>query len=154
MDIWSSLLISILLLLAALGLMYWHIGSWRKAQLADHNPDELDFYRRQFRRRIQTSAMLGILAVMIFAGEVLTWWISSHIFFLIYWIAALLLVVWVALLAGADIWATKYHFGQLRQKCLIEQAKLHAEIRRVQSVRGNGKPATKSGEWKVERDEG
>ena len=107
MDIWSSLLISILLLLAALGLMYWHVRSWRKAQLADPSPGELDFYSRQFRRRIQTSAMLGILAVLIFAGELLTWWISSHVFFFIYWIAALLLVMWVALLAGADIWATK-----------------------------------------------
>jgi hypothetical protein len=144
MDIWSSLLISILLLLAALWLMYWHVRSWRKMQLADLSPDDLDFYRRQFRRRIQTSAMLGILAVMIFVGELLTWWINSHVFFIFYWAAALLLVVWVALLAGADIWATQYHFGQLRQQCIIEQAKLHAEIRRVQSVRGNGKPPTKN----------
>ena len=66
MDIWSSLLTSALLLLAALGLMYWHVLSWRRAELADLAAGELDFYRRQFRRRIQTSAMLGILAVMIF----------------------------------------------------------------------------------------
>jgi hypothetical protein len=143
MDIWSSLLISVLLLLAALGLMYWHVLSWRRAQLADLAAGELDFYRRQFRRRIQTSAMLGILAVLIFAGVVLAKWIDSQLFFIIYWAAALLLVIWVALLAGADIWATQFHFGQLRQKCLIEQAKLHAEIRRVQSVRGNGKPPAK-----------
>ena len=143
MDIWSSALISALLLSAALGVMYWHVLSWRRAQLADLAAGELDFYRRQFRRRIQTSAMLGILAVMIFLGVLFTWWINSHVFFIIYWAAALLLVIWVALLAGADIWATQYHFGQLRQKCLIEQAKLHAEIRRVQSVRGNGKPPAK-----------
>jgi hypothetical protein len=143
MDIWSTSLISALLLAAALGLMYWNVLCWRKTQLADLASGELDFYRRQFRRRIQTSAMLGILAVLIFVGELLTWWINSHVFFIIYWMATLLLVVWVALLAGADIWATQYHFGQLRQKCLIEQAKLHAEIRRVQSVRGNGKPSAK-----------
>jgi hypothetical protein len=123
--------------------MYWHVQSWRRAQLADLAAGELDFYRRQFRRRIQSSAMLGILAVLIFAGELLTKWINSQVFFIIYWAAALLLVIWVALLAGADIWATQYHFGRLRQKCLIEQAKLHAEIRRVQSVRGNGKPPAK-----------
>jgi hypothetical protein len=146
MDIWSSLIISILLLLAALGLVYWHVYSWRKVQLADLATGELDFYRRQFRRRIQTSAMLGILAVLIFAGELLTWWISSQIFFICYWAAALLLVIWVALLAAADIWATQYHFGKLRQKCLIEQAKLQAEIRRVKSVRGNGKPLSQNGE--------
>jgi len=88
--------------------------------------------------------MLGILAVVIFVGVLLTWWINSHVFFIIYWAAALLLVFWVVLLAGADIWATQYHFGQLRHKCLIEQAKLHAEIRRVQSARGNGKPPAKN----------
>jgi cell division protein FtsW (lipid II flippase) len=143
MDIWSSSLISVLLLSAALGLMYWHARSWRRAQSADLPADELDFYRRQFRRRIQTSAMLGILAALIFAGELLTKWIDSQVFFIIYWAATLLLVLWLALLAAADIWATKYHFGQLRQKCLIEQAKLHAEIRRVQSVRGNGRPPAK-----------
>lgn len=115
--------------------------------MADLTEGELDFYRRQFRRRIQTSAMLGILGVGLFAGELLKWWISSELFFIIYYAAALLLVIWVALLAGADIWATQYHFGQLRQKCLIEQAKLHAEIRRVKSVRGNGKPISKSGEY-------
>jgi len=140
MDIWSTLLISLLLLLAALGLMYWNVWSWQRARSADLAAGELDFYRHQFRRRIQTSAMLGILAVCLFTGEMLTRWIHSQPFFIIYWGAALLLVIWVALLAGVDIWATKYHFGQLRQKCLIEQAKLHAEIRRVQSLRGNGKP--------------
>jgi hypothetical protein len=150
MDLWSSFLISVFLLLSALGLMYWHVRSWRSAQSAELAPGELDFYRRQFRRRIQTSAMLGILAIGLFAGELLNLWISSQVFFAIYWGGALLLVLWVALLAAADIWATKYHFGQLRQKCLIEQAKLQAEIRRVQSVRGNGKPASKNEEWKLE----
>jgi hypothetical protein len=146
MDIWTSLLISIFILSAALGLVYWHVCSWRKAQLADHAAGELDFYRRQFRRRMQTSAMLGILAVGLFVGELLTRWIGSELFLIVFWSAMLLLVVWVALLAAADIWATQYHFGKLRQKCLIEQAKLQAEIRRVQSVRGNGKPLSKNGE--------
>ena len=143
MDIWASLLISILLLLAALGLIYWHIRSWRAAQQADLLPNELDFYRRQFRRRMQTSAMLGFLAVILLAGEFLTRWLHSQLFFAIYWIATLLLVLWVVLLAAVDIWATQYHFGKLRQKCLIEQAKLHAEIYRVRSMRGNGKPLIK-----------
>ena len=99
MDIFSTSLISALLLLAALGLMYWHVLSWRRAQLADLAAGELDFYRRQFRRRIQTSAMLGILALMIFVGELLTWWINSHVFFIIYWAVALLLVVFAIRLA-------------------------------------------------------
>jgi hypothetical protein len=138
MDIWSTILISLLLFLAALGLMYWHVQSWRRLQSADLGPSDLDFYRRQYRRRLQTSAMLGILAVDLLAGELLTFWINSQLFFIIYWSATLILVVWMALLAVVDIWATKYHFGKLKQKYLLEQAKLNAEIRRVQAVRGNG----------------
>jgi hypothetical protein len=38
-----------------------------------------------------------------------------------------------------DIWATKRHFGRLRQDCLVEQAKLESQIRRIQAIRGNGK---------------
>lgn len=123
--------------------MYWHLRSWRGIQLADLSVEELDFYRRQFRRRIQTSAMLGILAAGLFVGELLTWWVRSYLFFIIYWGAILILVLWVALLAAVDIWATQYHFGRLKHKCLIEQAKLHAEIRQIQAVRGNGKPLGK-----------
>jgi hypothetical protein len=144
MDNWTTLLVSALLLITAAGLMHWHVRSWRGMQSADMAENELDFYRRQFRRRIQTSAMLGILAVLICIGEFLPMWIDSRTFLIVYWAATLLLVVWVALLAVADFWATKYHFGQLRDKCLIEQAKLHAEIRRVRSVRGNGKPPSRT----------
>ena len=49
------------------------------------------------------------------------------------------MVLWVALLALVDMWATKHHFGRLRHRCLVEQAKLEAEARRIRSVRGNGK---------------
>ena len=154
MDILSSSLISGLLLLAALALMYWHVSSWRKAQTSDLAADELDFYRRQFRRRIQTSTLLGMLAIMLFLGELLNLWIASRLFFIIYWAAALVFVAWVCLLAAADIWATQYHFGQQRQKCLLEQAKLHAEVRRVQAIRGNGKPLAKRDEGSGIRDQG
>jgi uncharacterized membrane protein YesL len=143
MDIWSSLLISILLLSASLGLMYWHARTWRWARTAALLPNELDFYRRQFRRRMQTSAMLGILALIIFTGDFLTRWLHSELLFTIYLFTMLLLVIWVVVLAAVDIWATQYHFAKLRQKCFIEQSKLQAEIQRVKSVRGNGKPPTK-----------
>jgi hypothetical protein len=125
---------------AAVGLIYWHVHSWRTAQLADLSADEHDYYRRQFRRRMQTSAMLGILAVVIVSGEFLTRWANSLLFFGLYWVATLLLVIWIFLLACVDIWATQHHFSQLRQKYFIEQTKLQAEIHRIKSVRGNGKP--------------
>ena len=88
---------------------------------------------------MQTSAMLGLLAVALFGGKLLTEWMGSRLFFAVYWFGVILVVLWVALLAIVDMWATKHHFGRLRHHCLVEQAKLEAEVRRIQAVRGNGK---------------
>ena len=59
---------------------------------------------------------------------------------LVFWVSLLLVVALVVLLAVVDLWATKHYFGRLRQGYAIEQAKLQAELRRIQRVRGNGKP--------------
>jgi hypothetical protein len=87
--------------------------------------------------------MLGLLAIAMLVGYVLTQWLNSGWFALIYWTAVMGVACWVALLALVDIWATKHHFDRLRHHCVVEQAKLQAELRRIQAVRGNGKAATK-----------
>jgi hypothetical protein len=50
----------------------------------------------------------------------------------------ILLVCWVILLALVDAWATKHHFGRLRDKCMVEKLRLEAEVRRIQAAKGNG----------------
>ncbi len=139
MDISSVILVSVLLLLAASGLMVSHVWTWRAFQQEELDAEEFDYRRRQFRRRMQTSAMLGLLAAAVLVGYVLTVWLRSGWFALVFWMAVIGVACWVALLAAVDIWATKHHFGRLRHHCLVEQAKLQAEIRRIQAVRGNGK---------------
>ena len=98
---------------------------------------ERDYHRRQFRRRMQSSGMLGVLAVGIFLGQWIAEVARPAIVF-IFWGGVALVVVWVALLAVADIVATKHHYGRLRQGVLIEQAKLQAQLRRMQEARRNG----------------
>ena len=136
MDLFSSTVVSVFLLLAAAGLMFWHVAAWRHCAVEDLDETELDFRRRQFRRRIQTSALLGVLAAALFIGQFIT---GPNALLFIYWGIALLLVAWVALLAVVDALATKFHFARLREKYLVEQAKLQAEIRRIQAARGNGR---------------
>ena len=138
-DISSVIVVSVLLLLAAVGLMVSHVRSWRASQQAKLDAEEFDYRRRQFRRRMQTSAMLGVLAVAMLVGYLLTLWLGSRAFALAFWSAIILVVVWTCLLAVVDIWATKHYFGRLRHDSLVEQAKLRAEIRRIQAFRGNGK---------------
>ena len=139
MDISSVVLVSTTLLLAAVVLMISHVRSWRAFQQEPLDAEDFDYRRRQFRRRMQTSAMLALLAVALLVGYVLTVWLGPDNFVVVFWIAVMAVACWVALLAAVDIWATRHHFGRLRHHCLVEQAKLQAELRRIQAVRGNGK---------------
>jgi hypothetical protein len=44
----------------------------------------------------------------------------------------------MGLLALGDWWATKFFFGQLRDKCQLEQTKLRAQLRQLQGGQANG----------------
>jgi hypothetical protein len=138
MELLTVITVSSLLLLAAGVMMLSHVRAWRAFQQEGLDPEEFDYRRRQFRRRMQTSAMLGLLAVSLPVGIGLSIWLRSGWFALIFCAAAILLVCWVLLLALVDVWATKHHYGRLRHQCLVEKLKVEAEIRRVQAARGNG----------------
>jgi UDP-N-acetylmuramyl pentapeptide phosphotransferase/UDP-N-acetylglucosamine-1-phosphate transferase len=138
-SIASVVVVALLLLLSAAGMMLSHLRAWRASQEEKLDPEDFDYRRRQFRRRMQTSAMLGIVGVAILIGYILTLWLRSPAFTIVFWIAIILVLFWTCLLAVVDVWATKHHFSRQRDHCLIEQAKLRAEIRRMEAFRGNGK---------------
>ena len=146
---WSSALISTLLLAGAAVLMTLHVRSWRAAQKQPLDAQELDYRQRQFRRRMRTSGMLGVLALAILAGELLVPWLHSRLFAGVFWGGVLGLLVWLALMAATDMLATQFHFGRLRQDYIVEQAKLRAELRRIQSTatgnNGHVKPSDAEG---------
>lgn len=138
MEYWSSALLSLVLLLYAGGTMAAHVRTWRRVQEGGGEPGELAFRYRQFRRRMQTSAMLGLLAVALFVGQQIAF---SAFWAGIFWGVVLLLAVWIGLLAVADMIATRHHFAQLRQSYLLEGRKLEAEIRRIRASQQNGEAA-------------
>ena len=148
MDLWTIGLVSILLLGCAAALMFAHVRTWRQAVGAAATREELNYRRRQFRRRMQTSAMLALLAVALFLGEWLTGVVESGWFGIIYWLGVLAVVIWVALLALADVLATKFHYDRLRRGYLIERAKLEAELRRIRRAQGNGRSGSDSADTK------
>ncbi|MCX7424291.1 MAG: hypothetical protein NTW96_01430 [Planctomycetia bacterium] len=136
MEVWAGWLFALFLLTSAVGLMVWHIRTWRAAKEQDLPPKDRDFLWRQFRRRIQTSAMLAVLAIMIFVEP----WLVANEAKVLLGAGMLLLVFWLGLLAGIDILATRHYFARLRSGYLVEQAKLEIEARRLRNLRGNGKP--------------
>ena len=112
----SILLISVALLLTALAMIQSHRSTWREIQEQEqqHDPVDLAFYRRQFRRRVQMSAMLGVLAVALAAGHFLSYWIGSNWFELIFWGVALILTCWLGALAVVDFLDTKQFINRQR----------------------------------------
>lgn len=136
MEEWTWSLMASFLLICATFLMIAHTRTWQAAQRESLDELELEYRRRQFRRRMQSSAMLAILAPILFFGQ----WVDrlSPIIATLYWGGTLLLVCWLGLLAVADIIATKHYFGRIRQNCIIEQAKLQAKMRNIHDSLENG----------------
>jgi hypothetical protein len=136
---YSLLAFSIVLLIAVLGLMVWHIVAWRTAQRSNLDPDEIEYRRRQFRRRVQTTAMFGLaIAALPFGLPLARAWPKAGA---IYWSVVVLMLLWAAALGLADILAINLFYGRLRDQNRLEQARLKAEIRRIQDARRNGSAA-------------
>jgi hypothetical protein len=125
-------------------LMAWHLRVWRGVQQDVPESRERDFRRRQFRRRMQTSAMLGALGAAIIVGQLLMS-IESKTFLVVYWGGVLALALWMALLAIADMVATGFHYRRDARDQLIERARLQAELLHAQKAAAqakNGKPGS------------
>ncbi len=148
----ASLVFSAFLLACAAGLMVWHLLSRRADQRRRLEPNEREFRQRQFRRRMQTTAMLALLAVSLPIGQWLVpHWPQGGV---VFWALVLFLLAWVVLLALADLWATKFYYGRLRDRNQLEQTRLKAQLwqlrergRRIELERlrqagsgGNGDP--------------
>ncbi len=138
MNFLPTLLFSLLLLLVAAMMMGAHLRARHRAELEDLSPEDRDFCRRQYRRRMQTSSMLGVLAVGLIVGHWIEYPILPLMIVVIYWGGVAVVVLWISLLALTDIWATHYHFGRVQTSYTIERAKLEAELRRIKTTEGNG----------------
>lgn len=147
-DVYSVMIVSFLLVLAAAVLMVSHVRAWRAFQQEGLDAEELDYRRRQYRRRMQTSGMLGVMAIAVAVGYYLTLWFRSGWMAGLFGITMMAMATWVAMLAIVDVWATKHHFTRMRDHCIVEQARLRAEIRRIEAYRGNGKKDHSSRERK------
>lgn len=145
-EVWSSVLIGLLLLAAAGWWTSSHLRTWRTVQRHRDQvePKEFDYRRRQFRRRMQTTAMLGLLGLGILAAQLVSVLPVPPQVIVISWGVVMLLAVWLGLLAVADLVSTRYYFGRLKHDNFLEQVRLQAELRRLQRLRGNGH-ATKEG---------
>jgi hypothetical protein len=131
-ELVPSLVLGGILLACAVGLMVWHLRVWRAARERKLDGIEYAYRRHQFRRRVQTTAMLGLTAVALPIGVMAMRWPRGGVFF---WGGVLLLVVWLCLLALADVLASGQHYGRLRNQVALEEARLQGELYRLRGAR-------------------
>ena len=105
---WPSFIAAAVLLAVSALLIARHLATWRRVAATSRDADERDFRWRQFRRRVQTSGLLGTVGLAIFLGEVL----PSPVAKLICWAAAVLFTMWMMVLAVADLVTTRVHLSQ------------------------------------------
>lgn len=134
-DFWGLLSISTVLLAASLWLIWWH---WERLAAVESDEKlegrERDHLRRRYRRRIQTSTLLGVVGVAILGGRLFPP-DQARLANVIYWFCLTLLVLWMALLGVADIIATRLYFGRLRRNVEIQRTALEAQLRRAKPKR-------------------
>ncbi|MBC8116678.1 MAG: hypothetical protein H7062_19970 [Candidatus Saccharimonas sp.] len=89
---------------------------------------------RQLRRRLQVSAMLGIVGILIPLGDQLEPFFRGRPgLFFVYWMAVLILVAWTVLMALGD-WMSSAAYSSLANIQLrVERSRLEEEVRRYRA---------------------
>ncbi len=136
-------LLDFLFPLALLGLsatlLALHIRKWHALGTDLANKDQQSFHRLQLRRRIQASAMIGLLGVAIAVGMAIPWqrWplMTSRgsqlpLAFAGYWLLVILVTFWIVALALADLTHSRSHIRQLTRQHQIKRAELEAQLQR------------------------
>lgn len=131
MELITRIAVPLLVVALGAGLMVWHIAAWRRAREEEADePLERDFQWRRFRRRIQTSGMIVLIGLAL--GAVMLIDPAKHPL-LIGWflLGMLILLLWIVLLAVADMASTRSHVTRMKHYHMVETAKLQAALRRA-----------------------
>ncbi len=128
--------------LIALGgfLIRRHVLTWRSQKSLLNMPlADRDYFRRQYRRRMQTSGLLTAIGAMMLAGGLLMNNAEKPLLLLAWLIGLLLLVLWVFLLALGDWLAIRAHTQAALTEVRTQQYVLEREANRLRDeVRSNG----------------
>lgn len=134
--------VGLALVVTGLALMRWHHVAWRQQK---HDPSlsdaERTHYFRRYRRRMQTSALLALLGLLMGVGDfALTQLRAPAPWLFLIWIAAmLLLVLWIILLALGDMASTAVHSRRELTRVRQEQRALEQRLEDLKSRRSNGR---------------
>ena len=100
---------------------------------------DYEFFRRRYRRRMQSSGMLGIIGLLI-PGHL---WVRDNAMLALYWTGVLGLLIWTMLLAVGDFAASRLYYGTQVADQQTEHLLLKREIEKFRQETGSP-PSTDS----------
>jgi drug/metabolite transporter (DMT)-like permease len=107
---------------------------------------ELQYFFAQYRRRLQTSAIIALLGVLLFVGDVVLPRILYEEDFMevfpFFWIVVLCLTLWIFILAWGDVTAIRIHSKTVLNCHLKEQRKLEEELAKLKNRQSNGEASS------------
>jgi uncharacterized membrane protein YesL len=122
-----------------------HLRTWRRHQDDSSLTErELQYYFGQYRRRLQTSAIIAFLGVLLFVGYVvLPGVLPNEVLagvFGIFWIVVLCMTLWIFLLAWGDVTSIRIHSKSVLNRHHREQRELEEELAELRKRHSNGEP--------------
>lgn len=133
---WPTITFSLCLLALSAALIAAHVRTWRTSAGLELDSHDRQFRLDQYRRRIVSSGMIGLVGIALMASPQMDDPIRTS--FWVYWTGLLLAVLVIGLLAMFDLISTRTYFRRLQQAGLAEQAILTAQLKRLHSRRANG----------------
>jgi hypothetical protein len=116
----STFLVAGLLAAIAIGTYVWQSSAWKSQKQGEFSDHESGFYRR----RIQISLWLGLVALAIAAGPLIT----DALLVGCYWLVVLIALCWIISLALIDALASQRFYLQADLNDQAEQARLEREL--------------------------
>lgn len=105
---------SLFLLVLSAGMMWFHVNFWRSKRSEGVLDAELQFFWRQFLRRIGTSGLIGLIGLAVLASHAFTNPTTSGFYW--YWAGLMTVVIVLGILALADMRSTHHYSKEVLPK--------------------------------------
>lgn len=132
----TRLILPLAIFLLAAGWLWWHMRAWQAVQAGEKDDRERQFQARRYRRRMQASGMLALIAVAIAGGQTIDQRANPSLF-VWFWFGVIVLVFWMCALALADALSTHLHVSRTLRQHKVVKAQLEAEVNRLRQAAEN-----------------
>ena len=138
-DTIPGIIVGTLLVLFGAGLVQLHRSSWfHRRHDADLSDTDLQFFAKQYRRRMQTSSLLIFIGFLIVIGDApyMPWKLYPALFG-VYWGGILLIAFWIILSAIGDMSASRMRSATMIARIQDQQRVLEKQIMELKNKNQN-----------------